>query len=247
MDSKSKIIIIDQGYLMHRCIFAFSAHPDCSATFMFMNMAISYLKKFEVTLEDRIFLAFDYGRSWRKIVDPTYKAQRKVAREQQESPEWWKEMYSEFNQFFDKLEPNINWNFMKMNSREADDWISVICRYYKENPCIVVSSDRDLEQLCLFPNVQIFSPLTKKFKEVKYPMKILLEKINGDKSDNLLVKPSNEMEFEIRKKIVDLTKLPPEIENPMFELLVNSFPKNLYINKIPYNSLRSRLKILYKI
>ena len=243
----NKIIVIDEGYLKHRAIFAFRKNSQCPVTYMFMRMIISCLKKIGVTLEDRIIMACDYGKSWRKLEDTQYKAQRKDYRESKEDATWWKEVYGEFNNFYDKLGVSINWNFVKIWGLEADDWASMISRFYIDKECILISADKDWEMLITFPNVKIFSPISKKYKLIKNPEKVLLEKIQGDVSDNLLGKPKTEAEFEIRKRIVNLLKLPQHIEQPMKEVL-NSLPiKNLYVNKLPYHSIRTQFEKLYNL
>lgn len=243
----SKIIVIDNGNIMFKAIFAFRNNYSIPATYTYMRMIIGYLKRLDLRPDDTVIIAQDYGKSWRKDVDPTYKAQRKGGREQLESPEWWTELYKEFNNFFPKLEISLPWDFVKCYRCEADDVASVACRYYKDKEIILVSSDKDWEMLCQYENVKIFSPITKKFKEVKNPSKVLLEKIQGDISDNLLIKPTTEIEFEKRKKIVSLLELPDNIENPIREELQKLLPKNLYLQKIPYNSIRIEIKKLYKI
>ena len=78
-------------------------------------------------------------------------------------------------------------------------------------------------------------------------MKVLLEKIQGDVSDNLLTKPSSEAEFEKRKKIVDLVNpLPDFVEQPIKEQLQHILPKNLYLNKFPFKSIVPDLEKIYK-
>ena len=76
-------------------------------------------------------------------------------------------------------------------------------------------------------------------------MKVLMEKINGDISDNLLNKPSSEFEFERRKKIVNLLELPINIDLIIKESLDKITPKNLYLHKIPYHSVREEINKLY--
>jgi 5'-3' exonuclease len=242
-----KIICIDSGNILHRSIFAYMASPQVPCTYTYMRMIIGYLKRFDITLDTQIIIAQDYGRSWRKGLDYNYKAQRKEAREQKKDAVWWKERYGEFDRLFESLEKAMNWQFIKIWGTEADDIMSMVARYYKDKEVIIVSSDRDIEMLATFDNVKIFSPITKKFKEIKAPMKILLEKIQGDISDNLLEKPSSEAEFEIRKKIVDLTQLPEEIERPIKEQLDQLMPKNLYVHKIPFSSIREQIRLLYKL
>lgn len=243
----NKVICIDGGNILHRSIFAYMANPQVPPTYTYLRMIIGYLKKLEITIDDNIIIAQDYGRSWRKGLDHNYKAQRKEKREEKKDEKWWKERYGEFDRLFEQLEKSVNWQFIKIWGTEADDIMSVVARYYRDREVIIVSSDRDIEMLATFDNVKVFSPITKKFKDIKAPMKILLEKIQGDVSDNLLNKPSSEAEFEIRKKIVDLTQLPQEIERPIKEQLDKLMPKNLYIHKIPFGSIKEQIRILYKI
>jgi len=243
----SRIIGIDGGGVLHRAIFAYMANPQCPPTYTYLNMVTGYLNKLEVTFDDRIIIAQDYGRSWRKGVDHNYKAQRKEAREQKKSPEWWKEQYGKFDFLFEQLDKALHFYFIKIWGTEADDILSVITRYYHKDEVIIISSDRDLEQLAIFPNTKIWSPISKKFKVIKAPMEVLMEKIKGDISDNLLDKPSSEAEFEIRKRIVDLTQLPDFIENPIKEQLSNLLPKNLNISKIPFRSIQEKFKKIYHV
>lgn len=242
---KEKIIVLDIGYIKHKCIFSYMNNPQIPPTYVFMRMIIGYLKKIGIDENTQIIMAEDFG-SWRKEVDKNYKAQRKEYRESKQDEQWWKNIYNEFNEFIKKLDECLSWSLVKIYKFEADDIASVACRYYKDNEVILVSSDRDWEMLTYFDNVKIFSPMTKKYKIVKNPMKVLLEKIQGDVSDNLLEKPKNEKEFEIRKKIVNLIELPPEIENTIRETFDNLPMKNMAIHKVPFRTIQQELKKLYK-
>jgi 5'-3' exonuclease len=209
-------------------------------------MMISYLKKIGVTLDDRVVIAEDYG-SWRKDIDKDYKSQRKAYRESKEDADWWKEMYGEFNDFIPKLEIALPWNFIKIYKMEADDVASMAVRYLEADEKILISSDEDWQMLCVLPNVKVFSPYTKKFKIIKNPEKILLKKIKGDISDNLLVAPKTEAEFEKRKMIVDLIHLPVHIEQ-IIKPVIETLPmKNIALNKIPFRTCREEIRKLYKL
>lgn len=241
----SKIILFDMGYCMHRAIFAYRNNTMVPATYTFMRMLLSYLKKIGLDSEDTVIAAIDYG-SWRKEIDKKYKAQRKDYRESKEDSKWWEERYKEFNELNAKLEEALPWHFCKSYKIEADDWASVACRYFTDKEIILVSSDKDWEMLAHYSNVKIFSPMTKKYKIVKDPMKVLMEKIHGDISDNLLVAPSSEYEFDIRKKIVDLINpLPDYIETAIKNKFASFLPKNLYVHKLPFRSLAIDFKKLY--
>ena len=130
---------------------------------------------------------------------------------------------------------------------ESDDIASVTIRYLEADEKIMISSDEDWAQLCVLPNTKIFSPHTKKFKIIKNPEKILLKKIKGDISDNLLEVPKTEAEFEKRRMIVDLIHLPQHIE-AIIRPVIETMPiKNLYLGKIPFRICREEIRKLYKL
>lgn len=242
----SKVIVLDFGYIMHRCIFAYRHNQSVPAPYTFLRMCVGYLKKIGIDSDTIVIAASDFG-SWRKEIDNVYKAQRKDFRETKESAEWWKTIYTEFNEFVEVLDLSLPWYFCKIYKVEADDWASVACRYYTDKEIVLVSADKDWEMLANFPNVKIYSPITKKYKIVKNPMKVLMEKMNGDISDNLLTKPTSEMEFDRRKKIVDLINpLPDFIEQPIKDKFGSFLPKNLYVHKLPFRSVAEDIRKLYK-
>jgi len=213
-------------------------------TLTYMRMVIGYLKRLNSTSDDKIIIAQDYG-SWRKEIDKNYKAQRKEFREGFAPNTWWTARYEEFNLFYKKLNDAVPWQFIKIYNIEADDIASFVVRNNKESEVILISRDKDWHMLLTFSNVKIFNPQTKKFVEEKNPMKVLIDKIQGDISDNLLEKPKNEKEFEIRKKIVNLLELPEHIDLIIKNEVDRLVPKSLRLEKVPYNSVREQLKLLY--
>jgi len=240
----NKLVVIDCGYFMHRSIFAYIAMPKMMPTYTFSKMILACLRKIGIDENDEIIVAQDFG-SWRKLVDPNYKAQRKDFRESKMSSEDWKEIYNDFNEYIAKLDLSLSWKFVKIYHMESDDIAAVCCKVFPDKEVILMTNDEDWNMLCYYPNVKVFSPTKKIYKIVNEPMKILLKKINGDISDNLLDKPSTESEFERRKKIVDLINLPYEIEQPIKEILLNLPLKNMYLNKIPFRTIRKEIEDLY--
>ena len=242
----SKLIIIDWGGVTHRAIFAYRNNRQVPFTYTMLRMCIGYLKKIGTNLDDKIIIAEDFS-SWRKDIDREYKAQRKAFRESKEDAGFWAEVYKQANEFTDKLDMCLPWSFIKIYKMEADDIASMAVRYLDAEEKILISSDADWEQLCIIPNTKIFSIHTKKFKIVKNPEKILLKKIHGDISDNLLTVPKNEAEYEKRRMIVDLINLPQHIE-AIIKPVIDTLPiKNLYINKVPFRTCQVELKKLYKL
>lgn len=242
----SKLIVVDSGNIMHKSIFAYMNNQQVPTTYTYMRMIIGYLKKIGTDLNDILILAQDFG-SWRKKIDPSYKAQRKKFRESKMPEAWWKDRYEEFNQFIPRLETSMPWNVVKIYGCEADDIASVAVRFFNAEEKVLISSDRDWEMLCHFDKVKIFSPYKKQFKIVKDPLKILLEKIQGDISDNLLNAPSSEFEFERRKQIVNLLELPTDIDIAIKNELMKISPKTFYLYQMPFKSIREDIKKLYQI
>jgi 5'-3' exonuclease len=239
-----KLVVLDWGNIIHKAIFAFRNNSQVPISYTILRMIIGYLKRIGVTLDDKIVIAEDYG-SWRKDIDKEYKAQRKAFREDKESADWWAEMYKETNELATKLEQCLPWNFVKIYKMEADDVASVAIRYIEAEEKIMISSDEDWQMLCTIPNVKVFSPYTKKYKIIKNPEKILLKKIKGDISDNLLEAPKTEVEFEKRKMIVDLIHLPQHIEQLIIPVIQTLPIKNLYLNKVPFRTCREQIRGLY--
>ena len=241
-----KLVVLDWGNITHRAIFAFRNNSQVPFTYTMLRMVIGYLKRIGVTLDDKIVVAEDFG-SWRKEIDKEYKAQRKAFRESKEDANWWAEVYKESNEFTKKLELCLPWNFIKIYKMESDDIASMAVRFIEADEKILISSDEDWQQLCVMPNVKIFSPYTKKFKIIKNPEKVLLKKIKGDISDNLLQAPRTEAEFEKRRMIVDLIHLPEHIEN-LIKPVIETLPlKNIYLNKIPFRTCRTEIAKLYHL
>ncbi|HEY0089761.1 MAG TPA: hypothetical protein VGB37_13015 [Candidatus Lokiarchaeia archaeon] len=259
----NRIVIVDGGFVLHRSVLAFKnteeSSPFLRPTFYFLRMIIGYLKRLKIDLDDQIIIALDGRNSWRKDYDPNYKANRKINREKQADAEWWNERFAEFDIAFEEWNKLLNWNFLKLERIESDDFASVACRLFKDKEIILVTQDGDWKMLSTFPNVKIMNPTIKSYKSkaknatlfqsIENGYAILEEKINkGDVSDNIKGKPQNEIEYENRKKIVDLIhELPSHIETKIRQKLIELLPKNLYINKIKSPAIRKELEKLYNV
>jgi len=244
----NKLIVIDHANIMFKSIFAFRNNQAVPVTYLYLSQITGYLKKIGITLDDKIIVGIDYS-SWRKEIYPEYKANRKALREKAEDADFWEEMFKEFNEFIPKLDICLPWNFVKIYNCEFDDLASFAVRYLNNyDEAVIISTDEDLHQLCAIPNVKIFSPYSKKYKDVTNPEAILLKKINkGCVVDNIIGVPKTQEEWQIRRTIVSLLTLPTHIEQlirPVFE----SLPiKNMYINKIPYRSIREKIIQIYRL
>lgn len=237
---------------IHKSIFATVNNPNIPSTYTCLNMMISNLKKIGVEPDDRIIVAVDYGHSWRKDVDSSYKANRKEAREK--SPINWTEEYQKFNDLLSKINQATDWNVIAINGLEADDVMAVGSRYFKDNEVILVTFDSDLEQMWHYPNVKIFSP-NRKCKGAKGAYKIrpddfnvyklLSKKIEKETADNLVSPILTQADYEKRKTIVNLLELPENIENSIIEKLSTLEDKQLNLDLLPFKTIREKFPEIY--
>ena len=244
-----RIILLDYSVFMFAAIFACSRNKDnkIPPTYTSMAMMISCLKELNATLDDTIIIAID-SRSWRKDVDPQYKANRKEKRE--ESDIDWEHWFKEYGKLRENIAQNTPFHVVQVEKMECDDLIAVATRYYSDRECIIVSTDSDFEQLCCQPNVKCFSSKSKKFKEVKNPYKLLAKKIEQERTDNLLSPVLTEADYNKRKMLVDLTSLPQWVEDTC-KSAIDKIEKSCYNKTFDWDrlwfkkSLQPRLKALF--
>lgn len=242
-----KIILIDFSIFIHKAIFAQVNIKKLSATYLAMNMIMACLKKLPITPDDILILARDsFGKgNWRRKLDENYKADRKVKRRKKDID--WDFWFPEFNRFTENLSYSTSLQPILVDNCEADDIISSSSRHFKDNECIIVSSDSDFEPLTVLPNVKLFSNITKDYKYIKNPYKILADKITKEKADNLVTKVTTEEEYEIRKKLVNLLELPKDIDNKIIKEIKNIDSKYEFdIDKLWHRDLAKRYNQIYE-
>ena len=243
----NRVIVVDNGFVYRRAMMAFRNNYASTAPEIWLGMMIGYLKILNATLDDLVIVADDYS-SWRKKYYTKYKQQRKEQREQLEEPEWWNEVFKEYNNLVPTFNKCLPWHFVKKWEIEADDWGAVCSRHYKDKKVILISSDSDWEQLFVYPNVEIFSLISKKFKERVNGYQVLQKKIEeGDAKDNVCSEGETKEDFMQREKVLSLLKLPDEIENPLKWELSNLPVKPFDVSSLPFYVLKKRLRKLYNV
>jgi hypothetical protein len=231
---------------MFRAIYGWKNNQAIPPTYICLVSIISNLKRVGLTPNDRVIIAVDSPKgSWRKEIDSNYKANRKEKREKEDIN--WKEVFSAFSTLIEQLETCTPFHVIIIDKMEADDIIAYGCKKIKNSDHVIISTDSDYEQLYIFPNVKIFSPKSKKYKIVKNPYSLLLQKIKKETADNLISPILSKEDYEKRKKIVSLIKLPEEIEqiiSPHLEFLPD---KDWDIDNLPFETLRERFINIYDL
>ena len=241
----NKMVFVDWGIFMFRSIFAaLKSERTVPPTYTAMSMIISCLRHVGITPDDIVIIAADSPKgSWRKDYDTAYKANRKEKREKYDIN--WTKSFEMFWTLLEKIEMYTPFHTISIDKLEADDIIAYSCKHYPDKECVIISSDADYEQLFVYPNVKIFSPVSKHYKKPVDPYKVLAQKIQKETSDNLITPILSERDFEIRNKIINLMNLPVEIEDKVRERILIFPTKEWDYNRVPFQSLYDRYLGIY--
>lgn len=127
----------------------------------------------------------DGGRYWRKDIYPYYKSNRSKA--QKKSSMDWDKVHNVMDTIYSEISEVFPYKNIKIRSVEADDIIAIICeKYHTQENIVIVSNDKDFQQLQRFPSVKQFSPIKKKFLVCEKPENFLIDHIlGGDSSDGI--------------------------------------------------------------
>ena len=102
----------------------------------------------------------------------------------------WNELFRITNMVLDEIRENFPYKVIEHERCEADDVIAVLCEdtqeFGKNEPVVIVSSDKDFVQLQKYDNINQFSPMKKRFIKEDTPRRQLMELImKGDQADGI--------------------------------------------------------------
>jgi hypothetical protein len=158
------------------------------------HMVLNSLRMYNVKFKDEygeMVICSDDKKYWRRDLFFYYKAGRKKDREA--SPFDWNMIFETLNKVRDEIRENFPYRVVQVEKTEADDIIGTLCHEYgvylknaDTEKILILSSDKDFQQLQKFVNVDQFSPMAKKFIRNTEPDKFLKEHIiKGDRSDGI--------------------------------------------------------------
>ena len=148
---------------------------------------INIIKQLNKKFPDCVFIACcDCKRSelHRSAADPTYKQNR-----EDKHPT----LVQQFEYIYESVK-SMNITSIKHIGYEADDVIASLCKQMSDDEIIVATSDKDMLQLLVYDNVEIYNPKTKDYMTSEYCIdkyKVKPEQFTfyqalvGDASDNI--------------------------------------------------------------
>ena len=127
----------------------------------------------------------DSTNYWRKEIFPQYKASRK--KNMDKSDVDWSYIFNTMDVIKREIKDTFPYKNLRVDRTEADDIIGVLCEtYHEQEKILIVSNDKDFQQLQRYKNIQQYSPSKKKFLVCDNPEEFLLEHIiKGDSSDGI--------------------------------------------------------------
>lgn len=154
---------------------------------MILNSIRMYRQKFGREYGDLV-IACDDKNYWRRQIYPYYKANRKKARDKSELD--WTKIFEALNKIRAELREVFPYPTIQVDTAEADDIIATLCELrgamVSSERVLILSGDKDFNQLQKYPNVEQFDPVRKKWIKADDPYKYVQEHIlRGDAGDGI--------------------------------------------------------------
>ena len=162
------------------------------ARYMILNSIRGYVHQHKEEYGPEVVIAVDGPKPWRRDIFPAYKAKRRESKEGQseENIKYFATLYEYLDLVRKELEDNFPYKVLKLDGVEADDIIAVCIKKsvkkWFTTKYLIISSDKDFQQLQKYPNVTQYSPVLKKFYETDSPQEYIYEHIlRGDAGDGI--------------------------------------------------------------
>lgn len=149
----------------------------------------SYKKKYGATYGNLV-ICCDGRKYWRRDFFQYYKASRKKHRDASDLN--WQLIFDTLSQIREEIKENFPYKVIHFEETEADDIIAAMAFYTqdlgKNEPVLIISSDKDFKQLHRFDNIKQWSPMQKKMvisKHAEIKMQMIEHIVKGDTGDGI--------------------------------------------------------------
>lgn len=186
------MILVDFSNLAHRILFVSTMKTSphiLEYRGMFLHMLFNNLRNIKNTYSKTygdIILCIDAKRSWRKDLYPEYKAHRAESRDKNAID--FNEFYKLVDETLTVIDECFPFKVIKADKAEGDDIIASLVQHRCQEKTLIVTEDKDMRQLRVFPNVDIYKPIQLTFdtSSLEDVNAFMIEHILiGDKVDNI--------------------------------------------------------------
>lgn len=198
----------------------------------------------------QLVIACDSSSNWRKEIYPYYKASRATARTKSQFD--WNEVYRILNKIREEIYEFFPYPTILIEKAEADDIIaSIVQEYGRElggDPILILSSDKDFQQLQKYSNVKQYSPVQKKWIDCKdanlYLATHILRGDSGDGVPNFLSDDDTFVNVDKRQKQLRQTKVDEILSTEDWNGMNDELRRNYARNKmmIDLDNVPARIK-----
>jgi len=152
------------------------------------HVVLNSIRMYNAQFRDRygrMIVCTDSQNSWRRDIFAYYKAGRR--RDREESSIDWQELFGLLKTIRQEIQETFPFKVMEVDGAEADDIIGTLARrFHPMEEIIIISSDKDFQQLQQYPGVTQYSPYSKEYMRCADPKAFLKEHImRGDRSDGV--------------------------------------------------------------
>ena len=187
---------------------------------MILNSIRGYVHRFRNDYPGEVVICVDGPDPWRRDIFEQYKAKRREGRDNDDKD--WESVFGLIHTIKEELRDNFPYKVVQLDKVEADDIIATIIKrthnkWFNEK-YLIISGDKDFQQLQKYPNVYQYSPIQKKFIETDSPQEYIYEHIlRGDTSDGIpnFLSPDDTFVNKIKQKPVAKKKLAGWIDSLM--------------------------------
>ena len=198
---------------------------------MVRHMVLNSLRMFRTRFLSEfgeMVLCYDSRHYWRRDYFPEYKHSRRKGRATDSKD--WDSIFSCLNNIKDEIKTHMPYKSVEVYGAEADDIIATLCSEYAEE-IMILSGDKDFIQLQRFPNVNQYSPITKKMINGEDPARYAKEHVfRGDTSDGIpnVLSPDNTFVDGLRQKPMTKKKISSWIDHDFNDVAPNDEVKRNY-------------------
>ena len=178
------MILLDNNQLIIASIFVAMKHSDIEDENTIRHLCVNAYQKFKDEYGD-IIICHDSPHCWRKDSFKEYKANRKISKAKSDHD--WNKIFDIMVKMREEIESNFPWRNISVPYAEADDIIaSIVENSIPIEPILIISSDKDFQQLQKYTNVKQWSPMKQDYIVCENPANyILTHIIKGDSSDGV--------------------------------------------------------------
>jgi len=208
---------------------------------MLLNTYRIYRSKFFKHFGELV-ICHDSSNCWRKDILPEYKGNRK--KNQKKSDMDWDEVHDLMDSIRSDVEKYLPYKNIKVERAEADDVIYSLCKnYHDKEDILIVSNDKDFQQLQIYPSVKQYSPTKKKYLVCERPKSFLIDHIiRGDSSDGIPNILSDDDSF------VNVEKRQKRLTSKRFEEIYDLYSRGEHMDTHSRNWTRNETLIdLFKV